>query len=352
VNLRGCDPEPADPYGVLRRLLRATGVDGSAIPQDRDELEELFRTRTAGRRLLILLDNAAGDAQVRPLLPGSPSCTVLITSRARLSGLDGAQLLNLDVFEPDQAVGLIEAIVGRDRVALEPAAAREIARSCGHLPLAVRVAAARLAGRPHWSLARLATRLADERRRLDELVFGDLEVRASVALGYQGLTEQQRRAFRLLGLLKVAEFPAWVLGPLLDVPVGEAEDLTEALIDAQLLDVAGLDQVGQVRLRFHDLIVLYARERLAEDPAEQRTAALARLSEAWLLLVAVADRRAHSRDSRGWTSSLDRSGGDSGLTPTEIDAIVTDPLLWYDSERVGLGDLPPHGGVPGIARPL
>lgn len=332
VNLRGHDPRPADPPGVLRRFLRAVGVDDSAMPRDPDELGELFRSRTAGRRMLFLLDNAVSEAQVRPLLPGSPTCSVLVTSRSRLSGLGGAQPLNLDVFEPGQAVGLIEAIVGRERVAAEPEKAHEIARLCGHLPLAVRVASARLASRPHWGLARLADRLVDERRRLDELAFGDLEVRASVALGYGGLSEPQRRAFRMLGLVQVPEFAAWVLGPLLGVPVSEAEDLIEALIDAQLLEVVRSGQGGQLRLRFHDLVLLFARECLAEEPAQVRHAALARLSDAWLRLAGMAEASAYAGTHRGWGPVSSHPG----LSDFEMGGIVSDPLLWYDEERSAL----------------
>ncbi|MEV4255955.1 NB-ARC domain-containing protein, partial [Spirillospora sp. NPDC049652] len=358
VNLRGHDSRPTDPHDVLRRFLRAVGVEDGALPRDPDELGELFRSRTAGRRMLFLLDNAADEAQVRQLLPGSPTCSVLITSRSRLSGLGGAHVLNLEVFGTEEAVGLIEAIVGRERVAAEPEEAREITRLCGHLPLAVRVASARLASRPHWPLSRLTARLADEHRRLDELAFGDLEVRASVAVGHDGLDEAQRRAFRLLGLVQVPEFGAWVLGPLLGVPVGEAEDLVEALIDAQLLEVARSGRGGRLRLRFHDLVLLYARECLAEEPPQLQRAALARVSDAWLRLARLADSRAARTGTRlswhsapqaspesapmaisGWTLHAPPASaiqGYSGLSESEAEEIVSEPLLWYDEERHAL----------------
>ncbi|WP_051468802.1 AfsR/SARP family transcriptional regulator [Actinomadura oligospora] len=334
VNLRGHDARPADPIDVLHRFLHAVGVDDSAMPHDPDEAGELFRSRTAGRRMLFVLDNAAGEAQVRPLLPGSPSCSVLVTSRSRLSGLSGAQTLNLEVFSPQQAVGLLEAVVGAERVAAELDSAHDIARLCGHLPLAVRIAAARLASRPHWPLARLVERLRDQRRRLNELAFGDMEVRASVALGYQGLSEPQRRAFRMLGLIQVPDFAAWTLAPLLGVPVAEAEDLIDALIDARLLEVARSGPGGRLRLRFHDLVLLYARECLAEEPQQARYAALVRISDAWLQLVRTA--QAHTGAHRGWSPTPDMATAYPGLTERETEEIISDPLPWYDEERLAL----------------
>ncbi|MEV5575522.1 hypothetical protein AB0L06_36250, partial [Spirillospora sp. NPDC052269] len=212
--------------------------------------------------------------------------------------------------------------------------------------------------RPHWSLARLVDRLADQRRRLDELAFGDLEVRASVALGYHGLNPPQQQAFRVLGLVQVPDFAAWVLGPLLGIPVGEAEDLIEALIDAQLLEVARSDQGGRLRLRFHDLVLLYARECLAEETPRYRHDALARVSDAWLQLAGKAEARTYAGEHRGWGpvsvpvpgmfsgpvpgmasgSGLGSSAPSvyAGLSGFEMDEIVSDPLRWFDEERQGL----------------
>ena len=156
VNLRGAQQQPLPGSLVLGRFLRALGVDGAAIPEDAEEREALYRARLADRRVLVVLDNAASEAQVRPLLPGTPGCGVLVTSRARLAGLEGAQLINLDELEQPQAVELLGRIVGADRVAAEPDAAAQIVGFCGRLPLAIRVAGARLAARPGWPLARLA----------------------------------------------------------------------------------------------------------------------------------------------------------------------------------------------------
>jgi DNA-binding SARP family transcriptional activator/tetratricopeptide (TPR) repeat protein len=265
VNLRGVEAQALAPAEVLDGFLRALGVDGHAIPEDVDERARLYRSLLADRRTLVLLDNAADAAQVRPLLPAGAGNTVLITSRARLAGLAAAEVVDLDVLSPGQAVELLAKIVGPGRVAGEPEAAQTIVALCGYLPLALRIAGARLAAKPHWRLQRLADRLGAQQRRLDELATGDLEVRASVALSYQGLGATERRAFRLLGLLEVPDFAPWMLAALLEVPAAQAEDILERLADAQLLDTVGEDPAGQLRYRFHDLLRLYARERLAEE---------------------------------------------------------------------------------------
>ena len=148
VNLHGATQHPLQPIMVLGRFLRALGLDGAMIPTDQDEREALYRARLADRRVLVVLDDAASEAQVRPLLPGTPGCAVLVTSRARLVGLEGARLLDLEVLHTEQAVELLARILGAGRVAAEPDAAAAIVGYCGQLPLAVRIAGARLAARP------------------------------------------------------------------------------------------------------------------------------------------------------------------------------------------------------------
>ncbi len=277
VNLRGAEAQALDPAVVLAGFLRALGTEGRSIPADAEERAGMYRSLLADRCMLVLLDNAADEAQVRPLLPGGRSNAVLITSRSRLAGLALAEVVDLDVLSPEQALELLSKIAGPGRVEAEPDAARAIAGLCGCLPLALRIAGAKLAARPRWRLQRLVDRLGEEHGRLDELAAGDLEVRASVALSYQSLDERQRQAFRLLGLLEVGNFAAWMLAALLDIPGADAESLAEELVDAQLLETPGEDGAGQVRYRFHDLIRLFARERLAaEETPATRHAALQR----------------------------------------------------------------------------
>ena len=274
VNLRGAEAQALAPAEVLGRFLRALGVEGQCLPQDVDSRAGLYRSLLADRRMLVVLDNAADEAQVRPLLPAGAGNAVLVTSRVRLAGLTPAEVIDLGVLPPEQAVELLGKIVGPSRVAAEPEAASQLAALCGYLPLALRIVGARLAAKPHWRMHRLADRLGAHHRRLDELAVGDLEVRAGFALSYQAVGEVERRAFRLLGLLEVPDFAPWMLSALLDVPATEAEEIAERLADAQLLDTVGEDAAGQIRYRCHDLLRLFARERLATDetPATRRAA--------------------------------------------------------------------------------
>ena len=274
VNLRGAEAQALAPAEVLGRFLRALGVEGQCLPQDVDSRAGLYRSLLADRRMLVVLDNAADEAQVRPLLPAGAGNAVLVTSRVRLAGLTPAEVIDLGVLPPEQAVELLGKIVGPSRVAAELEAASQLAALCGYLPLALRIVGARLAAKPHWRVQRLADRLGAHHRRLDELAVGDLEVRASFALSYQAVGEVERRAFRLLGLLEVPDFAPWMLSALLDVPATEAEEIAERLADAQLLDTVGEDAAGQIRYRCHDLLRLFARERLATDetPATRRAA--------------------------------------------------------------------------------
>jgi DNA-binding SARP family transcriptional activator/Tfp pilus assembly protein PilF len=336
VNLRGAEAHPLEPAGVLARFLRALGVDATAIPDDLEERAALYRSRLAGRRVLVLLDNASGEAQLRPLLPGAPGSAVLVTSRARLAGLGGARQVDLAILEVDQAVELLARVAGPQRVIAEPAAAEQIVRLCGCLPLAVRVAGARLGARPHWRLARLATDLADEHRRLDELRVGDLEVRASLALSYDSLDGPGRCAFRRLGVLDTPDFAAWVAAALVGdderVDQHTAEDLIDALVDAQLLDVAGHDAAGQLRYRFHDLLRAYARELAAQEPAADRLAAQQRAFGGWLALADGATRRVTSSTFGVTFDPV------SGWRPDDAVAavVLADPLGWFEAEWAAL----------------
>ncbi len=336
VNLRGAEAQPLDPAGVLARFLRAMGVDGTEIPDDIEERAALYRSRLAGRRVLVLLDNASGEAQLRPLLPGASGSAVLVTSRARLTGLGGARQVDLAVLTDDQAVELLARVAGPQRVAAEPAAAEQIVRLCGCLPLAVRVAGARLGARPHWQLARLATDLADEHRRLDELRLGDLEVRASLALSYNSLDGPGRCAFRRLGLLDAPDFAAWVAAALVGdeerVDQSQAEDLVDALVDAQLLEVAGRDAAGQLRYRFHDLLRTYARELASQEPEADRLAAQQRAFAGWFALADSAARRVKSSTVGVPFDAISGWQPDGAVTAT----VLADPLGWFEAEWAAL----------------
>lgn len=323
-----------EPAEVLARFLRAIGVPGRAIPHTLEERAEMYRELLAERRVLVVLDNAADAAQVRPLLPGLPGCAVLVTSRSRLTELPGARLVEPGVLETGQALELLAQIVGPERVRAEPDAAAALVEQCGRLPLALRIAGAKLAARPHWTLRHMTRRLADEHRRLDELAHGDLEVRASLALSYRGLSPSARRLLHLLSLLAAPDFAAWVGAAVLDTAPGPAGELIDQLVDAQLLDVCGRDAAGQPRYRFHDLTLLYAREQaLAAEPPARRAAALGRALGGWLALTERAHRAVHGGDFAVLHGTAPRwHPADEELYRT-IDA---DPLVWYETERPNL----------------
>ncbi|MFE6364862.1 BTAD domain-containing putative transcriptional regulator [Streptomyces sp. NPDC057806] len=289
VDLRASDSEPVQTVDALARLLRALGVDPENPARDEEDLLGLYRTHIAGRRVLLILDNAVNEALLRPLLPPGGGSAVLITARRRLMALEGAAHLDLGVPSEAEALDLLARVAGPTRPALEPEKGAEIVALCGRLPLAVRIAGARLAARPHWTPARLASRLRDERRRLDELQAGDLEVRASLGLGYADLDKQEQRALRRLALLDLPDFAAWIAGPLLDVGEDEAEDAVEQLVDCHFVEVVATDETGRTRYRIHDLAREYARERcLTDDSAEDRETAVRRLVACWLDMARVA----------------------------------------------------------------
>ncbi|MFE3827239.1 BTAD domain-containing putative transcriptional regulator [Streptomyces sp. NPDC059092] len=279
VDLQGAGTRTAEPEAVLGSFLRALGTADAEIPDSLAERSALYRSALDGRRVLVLLDNARDSAQIRPLLPGTTGCAALITSRARLVDLAGAHLVDLDVMSPEEALQLFTRIVGPERVAAEREAALDVVAACGFLPLAIRIAASRLASRRTWTVSVLAAKLADERRRLDELQAGDLAVAATFELGYGALDHAQARAFRLLGLADGPDISLAGAAALLDLDQREAEDLLESLVDTSLLESA-----APGRYRYHDLVRLYARacaERDEQGPSERRCA-LSRLLDFYL----------------------------------------------------------------------
>lgn len=334
VDLGGIEGLRLEPAQVHAAFLRALGVDNAAIPHDGMERAALYRGLLTGRRVLIVLDNAADESQVRPLLPGSPGCAVIVSSRATLGGLEAVEAMRLDVLEPAAGLELLARVTGRVRVMAEPPAARAIVDLCGGLPLAVRIAGARLRIKPHWRLDRLVARLRDERRRLDELRIGDLEVRASLALSYRGLDDTARRAFRCLSLLRAPDFPVWQAAALVDLDLTAAEGLLERLVDAQLLQAAGEDGAGQLRYRLHSLVRAFAMERALEhDPPRERVAAVERVLAAQLALGRLARAAASPGDAslspRGSSPQMD-------VDPSLAALASREPVILLEAEREDL----------------
>ncbi|MFJ4797619.1 AfsR/SARP family transcriptional regulator [Kitasatospora purpeofusca] len=255
LDLHGTDGRPTRPEEALAVFLRSFGVVGGAIPTGLAERAARYRSLLSGRRVLVLLDNARDAEQVRPLLPGSPGCAVLVTGRTRIGALPNARFTELAVLSADEAVTLLTRVVGGERIAAEPEAARELVRLCGQLPLAVRILAARLACRPGWSIARLVEQLGGDRYRLDALRAGDLAVESSFRFGFDQLDAEQARAFRLLAVPEVPDLSPGEVAAVLDRPAVVAEELAESLVDCSMLEAAA----NPDRYRYHDLLRAFAQ---------------------------------------------------------------------------------------------
>jgi DNA-binding SARP family transcriptional activator len=333
VDLQGAGPRPASSADVLARLLRDLGVDGARIPASAEERAALYRTYLNGRRTLVVLDNARDAAQIRPLLPGSASCAVIVTSRSRLSDLVGGGLVHLDVLDDIEALALFSRIVGADRAAAEPDATAELLVTCAGLPLALRICAARLAARSGWTIRSLANRLNDEHRRLDELKVGDLAVRASFEVSFASLPESVipggvalSRAFRTLGLWQAPTIGLSAAAAMLSEPEAAVADALEFLVDAHLLESPAPDIYS-----FHDLLRVYAAERgLAEEPEQARADSVCRLTD-WYL------HTAGSADSvvTPWRERVPLGPVETGIRPLTF-ATPERALEWFVAERENL----------------
>ncbi|GGL05568.1 SARP family transcriptional regulator [Sphaerisporangium melleum] len=329
ADLHGGAARQVSAMHVLERFLRALGVPGGDMPEGLEERAEMYRALLADRKALIVLDDAASESQVQPLLPGTKTSAVIITSRSRLAGLPGAIHIDVGVFDTDQSIELLERIAGTERVQAEIEAAKALAELCGHLPLALRIAGARLAARPHWSIDQLVNRLTDETRRLDELNHGDMGIRASLSLTYESVGEDARRLFRRLAILDGGIFAAWAGAALMDVSFYDAEDLLDELADAHLIEAAGGHGVHSA-YRLHDLVRMFARERLvAEESPVQRKAGLERVLGALLFLAESAHRSAYGADYARIRSDAPRWPLPERLTGE----LVADPFAWLERER-------------------
>ena len=333
VDLLGATPNPLQAGEVLARFLRDLGVDGRQVPVDEDERAARYRTVLAGRRILVVLDNARDAAQVRPLLPGTASCAVLITTRSRMADLASTRLVDLDVLDDDEALTLFTRVVGDERAAAEPEATAELLLACAGLPLAIRICAARLATRSGWTIRAMANRLRDTRRRLDELRVGDLAVRASFQVSFASLPASAQPdgiapadAFRLLGLWSGPSISSAAAAALFGTPEYSAADVLEILVDAHLLESKTPD-----RYQFHDLLRVYSSERaMADLSGPDRHAAISRLLS-WYMRTA--DAAATAQVPQRYNIPLD---------PVETDpsplgfASAEDALTWYDAESANL----------------
>lgn len=332
ANMHGAESHPISPMWVLERFLRVLGLPGSQLPEGLDARAEVYRNMLAGRKVLVVLDDVGSESQVLPLIPADDTAAVMITSRTRLAGLPGAARIKVDIFDAEKSLELLARIVGADRVRAEPEAAAVVAEHCGRLPLALRIAGARLAARPHWRIRRLAERLADETRRLDELKHGDLGVRPSISLSYESASQAARRLLRRLVLLDLPRYSSWLAAALIGLPLSQTEDLLDDLVSLQLIEVtagSGLDR----QYHMHDLIRVFARERLAmEETAAERKGALEHTLGALLCLA----EEAHARYYGGAYARIPSAADRVRLPGQLTERLVADPLAWYERERVTL----------------
>ncbi|WP_117210733.1 ATP-binding protein [Allorhizocola rhizosphaerae] len=329
VDLRGFDPldEPMPPAVAIRSFLDALGVEHAAIPADPQAQIGLYRTMVAGRRLLLLLDNARDTAQVTPLLPGTPTATVLVTSRNQLTGLvtrHGALSVALDVLPEAESRALLKRYVGPDR--LETGATDRILRLCGGLPLALSIVGARAAAHPGFPLSAIADEL--ESARLDALGTGDLaaDVRAVFATSVAALDEAPARLFRMLGLTPGQEVGAGAVAALMDLPAERVLATLRVLTGAHLLTE---HQPG--RFRMHDLVRLYATET-AEPSSPSDEPALRRLVDFYLQ---TAHHGESALDVHKRPGSLPLSEPVAGHRALRLDSSAQ-AMAWFGAEREAL----------------
>jgi transcriptional regulator with XRE-family HTH domain/tetratricopeptide (TPR) repeat protein len=335
LNLRGYGPGlPMTTSDALRQLLRSLGLDLHLIPEEVEEAAAMLRSQLAGRRVLVLLDNATDVQQVLPLLPGSPGSAVIITSRGSLATLPGTRQVRLDALSEMESVELLSGVVGADRVAAEPEAADSLALLTGRLPLAVRLIGARLAARPTWPIQHLVDLLQDEGRRLDGLGSDETGVRASIASSVQFLETSDRsldreaaRAVPMLSVPDGSDLLTIVAAHLLDIPLQRADAILERLVDLNLLE-----SVAPERYRFHDLIRAYGRE-LAErslTPAE-RDAGLERILRFYAGCAWRCHALTHDASPRLALATIH-------IEPIPALADMDSALQWFDDEQRNLMD--------------
>ncbi|MFD8591390.1 ATP-binding protein [Streptomyces sp. NPDC059637] len=322
LDLRGMDPRPVAPRDALARLLRASGLPEDAVPADTEDRAGLLRSVLRERRVLLLLDNAADEEQVRPLLPGHGPSLTLVTSRHALAGLEAVHRTELALLRREEAVELLTRIIGPERVLREAQAARDLADLCGHLPLAVRIAAQRLASRPGESIAKLATRLAAQDDRLDALRAGSLRIRAAFDLSYRQLGEHTRTVFRRAALASGPDFSPETAALLAGLPPRRAARCLRDLADAGLLQPHPTSD----RYRFHDLLGLFAAEQAAEEDTPADITAARTRTDTWMLRRAAAAAQLFNPDHRPGDPCGDP---DPATAPAGHEQAHT----WLDAER-------------------
>ncbi|MFG2990775.1 BTAD domain-containing putative transcriptional regulator [Streptomyces sp. NPDC048257] len=327
IDLHGFTPGrlPVTAAAALDSLLRTLGTPGDRIPEDLEGRTALWRSKLDGQRMLLLFDNAVDAAQIRHLLPASPGCLALITSRGRLLDLDGVEWVSIGMMEPEDSTSLMAETLGATRVAAEPAASAELAELCGHLPLALRIATARLRNRPRWTVRYLVERLRDEKRRMDELSSGERSVAATLRLSYLAMDEEYRTAFRILSLYPCAGTDVHSAAALLGTAVRDAEDALEFLLDVHLVQQPDIGLYT-----FHDLVRSFAQSLRGPATADDDAAAVERLLGYYLTTSDAACEVLFPSRERRPTGIPPYQGERPYFRDTE------QAVSWFDREQAGL----------------
>lgn len=319
--------QPAEPNEVLDRVLRNLGVPATQIPIGLNERAALYRSRLAGRRMLILLDNATTESQIAPLLPGTAGCLVLITSRRRLSAIDHTITMSLDALPPPEAIALLIRVIGEQRLVAESREVlAEFVELCGRLPLAIRIAAGRLLSHRSWTAGDLVERLRDQSSRLAELESGRHSVTAALELSYQNLAPDVRRTYRLCGVFPGADIDVYGLTAMAEIDLADAARQVDHLLDSHLLQ-----EPNEGRYALHDLVRAHAVVRASsEDSENDRLSALRRLLDHYSRSASLAMDIAYPFD-RDHRPPVSREASEFPIMTDQTDA-----LLWLDTELFNL----------------
>lgn len=331
AQLRETNGQPIAAAEVQARFLRALASPHIMLPSNPAERTGVYRSCLGNKHVLIVLDDTVNADQIIPLVPGFPGCAVIATSRNPLSGLHGANHFEIEDLDEHASVELLRTVVGPARVQGQETSTLTLARLCGGLPLALRIVAAKLVDRPHWDIDHIVRRMTDEGSRLDELVLSGAGIRTTLSLSYSGLSQDAKLLFGRLALLGNAEFAPWVTAPLMDMDVDDADNLLSTLIDAHLVETR-VKANGIARLHLHDLIRIYALERLNTQPTTDRSGAMQRLLGCWLSLATEAHRRVYGGDF----AVLHGNGTAWALPQDVLDRILDRPPSWFRSEQAGL----------------
>lgn len=331
ARLRESGGSAASPAAVLEHFLLSLGVSAAAVPGPVEARTAMFRSCLAGRRVLIVLDDVATVGQIEPLLPGDAGCGVIVTSRSRPAP-PGAIHLEVGDLDQQASAELLQRVVGPERIAAEREAAAELIRLCEGLPLALRIVASKLRNRRHWRVRQMVERLRDEQNRLNELDLEGVNIRATLEFSYRSISDSSQMLLSRLGLLHQTEFPAWISVPLLDMPPGPAEEVLEDLVTVGLVE-AQVAEGGDVRYRIHEMIRIFAREKLAKTShGNERLEPLIRYLGCWLSLIGQAHRKVYGGDFHvvHGTAPL--------WSPPDwaVADMLANPMAWFRAEGSGL----------------